>query len=74
MSAPVSRKVKASSATALLSSAAVTGLADLLGSPLPGWAQTLVTAMVTGALSWLAGWWTRHEEPAAPLIPQPRKG
>jgi O-succinylbenzoate synthase len=69
VSAPVERKVKASSITALVSSAAVTGLGELLGSPLPGWAQTLVTAAVTGALSLLAGWLAKHEPRDAPKPP-----
>ena len=58
--APVERKVTAATVAALLSSAAVGELTSLLGTPLsPVWAQ-LVTAAVTGVVTFAAGWLAKH--------------
>jgi hypothetical protein len=60
MSAPVEAKVTVSSVAALLSSAALGQLAVAAGHAVPQWAAWLVTAVVTGLVTFVAGWWTRH--------------
>jgi hypothetical protein len=58
--APVERKVVVASVAAFLSSEAVSELAALLGHPVSdGWSQ-LVTAAVTGLVTFVAAWLTKH--------------
>jgi hypothetical protein len=58
--APIERKVTAATLAALLSSAAVGEITALIGTPLsPVWAQ-LVTAAVTGLVTFAAGWLAKH--------------
>ncbi|MGW2090404.1 holin [Streptomyces sp. NPDC001880] len=65
MAAPIEAKVKAASAASFLAGLAIAVLnavaadSSLLG-PLPSWLQAPALALVPAALTWLAGYQTRH--------------
>lgn len=69
MSAPVETKVTVAGVAALASSEALSALTQYLGAPLPTWGAQLVTAAVTGLVTFAAGWLAKHTP--RPEVPQP---
>lgn len=69
--AVVESKVTAASIAALLSSETLGQLAVMLGAPVPGWAVQLVTGLVTAAVTFVAGWLTKHTPRGVETQPNP---
>lgn len=78
--ASIEAKVKAST-TAATVAAAVVGLlgAYVFHGNVPGWVQPIIGAVVTGGLTFAAGWLTKHTPraadavvaPVTPMVPPP---
>jgi hypothetical protein len=60
VSAPIEPKVVAASVSGALATLAVSGLADLVGAPLPAIVVQGVTAAVALVVAFGSGWWTKH--------------
>lgn len=69
---PVERKVKAGTAAA----AATTLVLSLLGlyvfhGAVPGWVSVAAETVVTGLLTFAAGWWAKHTPRPVKAVPPP---
>lgn len=69
----VEAKVKAATTAATISAfvLSVVGQVVFHGGAAPDWAQTAVETIVTGALTFVAGWLARHTPRTVPTPPVP---